>query len=178
MRGVPQEKQGMADHGLHEKVILMAEEKKEEKVFTVPFRDVYESHRMLRAKRASKLVRSFLVRHMKTEEDRIKIGASINKAIWARGIQRPPRRVKIHVVRNEEGTVFAELVGVDIRTPSKEELNKKAEKLAEKRKKLKEQRKERKEKPVEQEVKEEKAEKARAAGREAPAEPAKSDVHA
>lgn len=148
----------------------MAEAKKEEKIFTIPFRKIYESHRMLRAKRAVHFVRAFLVRHMKVEEDKVHIGKGINEAIWMRGIQKPPRRIKVHVLKNEEGTVFAELVGVDIKPPTKEELKKKAEKLAEKKKKLKEERKERKEKPVEKEVEEEKAEKAKAAGREAASE--------
>jgi len=146
----------------------MAEIKKEEKIFTIPFRTIYESHRMLRAKRAAHFVRSFLVRHMKVSEDNVRIGKGINEAIWMRGIQKPPRRIKVHVLKNEEGMVFAELVGVDITPPTKEELKKKAEKLAEKKKKIKEERKERKEKPVEKEVEEEKAEKEKAMGRAAP----------
>lgn len=143
----------------------MAEAKKEEKIFTIPFRKIYESHRMLRGKRAAHFVRTFLVRHMKVSEEKVHMGKGINEAIWARGIQKPPRRIKVHVLKNEEGDVFAELVGVDIKAPTKEELKKKAEKLAEKEKKRKEERKERKEKPVEKEVEEEKAEKAKAAGR-------------
>jgi large subunit ribosomal protein L31e len=150
-------------------VIFLVEAKKDEKIFTIPFRKVFEARRMIRAKKAVHFVRLFLARHMKVEEDMVSIGKGINEAIWARGIQKPPRRVKVHVLKNEEGAVFAELVGVDIKAPTKEELKKKAEKLAEKKKKLKEERKERKEKPVEKEVEEEKAEKAKAAGREAPA---------
>jgi large subunit ribosomal protein L31e len=148
----------------------MAEAKKEEKIFTIPFRRVYEARRMIRAKKAAHFVRAFLVRHMKVDEDKVHIGKGINEAIWARGIQKPPRRLKVHVLKNEEGTVFAELVGVDIKEPTKEELKKKAEKIAEKQKKIKEERKERKEKPVEEEAKQEKEEKAKAAGREAAVE--------
>lgn len=149
----------------------MAEAKKEEKVFTIPFRKIFEAHRMLRAKRAAHFVRDFLARHMKVDDEKVHIGKGINEAIWARGIQRPPRKIKVHVLKNEEGSVFAELVGVEIKAPTKEELKKMAEKLAEKKKRLKEERKERKEKPVEKEAVEEKAEKAKAAGREAmPAE--------
>ena len=147
----------------------MVEVKKEEKIFTIPFRKVYDARRMIRAKKAAHFVRSFLVRHMKVDEDKVHIGKGINENIWSRGIQKPPRRIKVHVLKNEEGAVFAELVGVDIKAPTKEELKKKAEKLAEKKKKLKEERKERKEKPVEKEAEEEKAEKAKAAGREASA---------
>jgi len=147
----------------------MVETKKEEKIFTIPFRKIYEARRMIRAKKASHFVKIFLARHMKVDEENVKIGKGINEKIWMRGIQKPPRRIKIHVLKNEEGMVFAELVGVDIKPPTKEELKKKAEKLAEKKKKIKEERKERKEKPVEKEAEEEKAEKAKAAGREAPA---------
>ena len=124
---------------------MMAETKSEEKIFTIPFRKIFKSDRMLRGKRAAHFVRAFLVRHMKVDEENVRIGKGINEAIWMRGIQKPPRRIKVHVLKNEVGTVFAELVGVDIKAPSKEELKKKAEKLAEKKKKIKEERKERKE---------------------------------
>ena len=126
----------------------------DEKVFTIPLRDAFLAPRTSRAKKASTIVRQFLERHMKSED--VKIGESLNKQIWSRGIQKPPRRVKVHVVKNEEGTVFAELVGKDIKTPSKEELKKKKEKMAEKEKKVKEARKERKQTTMEKEIQDEK----------------------
>jgi len=89
---------------------------------------------------------------MKTEN--IKIGKSINNAVWKRGIQKPPRKIRIHAIK-EENVVYTELLGVEIKTPSKEELLKKEEKKKEKEKKIKEERKERKKKTIQEEFEEE-----------------------
>ena len=128
---------------------------KDEKIFTIPLREVFEKSRRRRAKLAVNVVRSFLERHMKSET--VKIGASINKAVWARGIRKPPRKVKVHTLKTEAG-VYAELVGADIKPPTEAEMKKKTEKLVEKEKKVKEARKERKKMTLEQEVQKEKAE--------------------
>ena len=113
----------------------------EEKIFTIPLREVFAKSRVRRAEDASKLVRKFLIRHMKTEN--VKIGKSINEDIWKKGMQKPPRKVRVHAIK-EEDTVYAELLGVEIKTPSKEELKKKEQKKKEKKEKIKEERKERK----------------------------------
>ena len=130
-------------------------EAKDEKVFTIPFREVFEKSRRRRAKLAVNVVRSFLKKHMKSEE--VKIGVSINKSIWARGIQKPPRKVKVHALKTAAG-VYAELVGADIKPPTEAEIEKKAGKVTEKEKKVKEARKERKKMTLEKEVQEEKKE--------------------
>ena len=124
----------------------------EEKIFTIPLREAFEKERQKRARNASKIVREFLIRHMKSEK--IKIGKSINEAIWKRGIYKPPRRLRVHAIK-EEDIIYAELLGVDIKTPSKEEVKKKEEKKKEKKEKIKEERKERKKKTIQEEIKEE-----------------------
>ena len=124
----------------------------EEKIFTIPLREVFAKSRVRRAEDASKLVRKFLVRHMKS--DNVKIGKSINESIWEKGIQKPPRKVRVHAVK-EEDTVYAELLGVEIKTPSKEELKKKEQKKKEKKEKIKEERKERKKMSIQDEIEEE-----------------------
>ena len=122
----------------------------EEKIFTVPLRDVFDKARTHRAHNASKVVRQFLVRHMKSQK--IKIGGSINKSLWARGMQKPPRRIRIHAIK-EEDTVYSEILGVDIKTPSKEDLAKKEKKKKDKRDKIKEERKERRKMSIQDEIK-------------------------
>jgi len=124
----------------------------EEKIFTVPLREAFDKPRTRRAKYATNIVRNFLIRHMKSED--VKIGDSINKAIWKRGIQKPPRKVRIHALKEEE-IVYAELLGTEIKTPSKEEVKKKEEKKKEKREKIKEERKERRKKTIQEEIQEE-----------------------
>lgn len=124
----------------------------EEKIFTIPLRDIFSKERVRRAQNASRLVRKFLIKHMKSEN--VKVGNSINENIWKRGMQKPPRKVRIHAVK-EEDIVYAELLGVEIKTPSKEELKKKDEKKKQKKEKIKEERKERKKMSIQEEIAEE-----------------------
>ena len=124
----------------------------EEKIFTIPLREAFDKPRTKRAKIATNIVRNFLIKHMKSEN--IKLGKSINEEIWKRGIQKPPRKVRIHAVK-EEDVVYSELLGVEIKTPSKEEVKKKEEKKKEKKEKIKEERKERRKKTIQEEMEEE-----------------------
>ena len=124
----------------------------EEKIFTIPLREALMGGRTHKAQNASKLVKKFLIRHMKSEN--VKMGKSINENIWKRGIQKPPRKVRVHAVK-EENIVYAELLGVEIKTPSKEELKKKEEKKKQKKEKIKEERKERKKMTIQDEIEEE-----------------------
>jgi large subunit ribosomal protein L31e len=128
-------------------------EKQEEKIFTIPLRDAFGPGRLKRANVAGRIVRQFLQKHMKTED--VKIGQSINKAVWARSIQKPPRNVRVHVIKQDK-TVYSELVGVSIKTASAEEVKKKQEKSTEKLKRIKEGRKERKKESIQEELKAEK----------------------
>jgi large subunit ribosomal protein L31e len=124
----------------------------EEKIFTISLREAFAKGRTQRAQDASRLVRNFLIRHMKSEN--VKIGNSINEDVWKRGMQKPPRKVRVHAVK-EENIVYAELLGVDIKTPSKEEIKKKEEKKKQKKEKIKEERKERKKMTIQEEIEEE-----------------------
>lgn len=124
----------------------------EEKIFTIPLREAFETQRTKRAKKASKIVQQFLSKHMKAEN--IRIGKSINENLWKRGIQKIPRRIRIHAIK-ENNIIYAELMGIEIKTPSKEELKEKEKKKKEKEKKIKEERKERKKKTIQEELEEE-----------------------
>jgi large subunit ribosomal protein L31e len=57
-----------------------------ERVYTIPLRNVKNVKRTIRAPRAIREVKNFLIKHMKAEE--VKIDESINHAIWERGIQK------------------------------------------------------------------------------------------
>jgi len=96
-----------------------------EKVYVVPLRAAFRTARTKRAAKAIKIVREFLQRHMKTEQ--VVIGSSINKSVWARGIQKIPRRVRIHADKDENGVVRAEMMGVEIKIPKEKEEEKKEE---------------------------------------------------
>ena len=65
-----------------------------ERVYTIPLRNAKKVKRTIRAPRAIREVQSFLMKHMKAEED--KLDASINEFIWERGIQKIPSKVKVN----------------------------------------------------------------------------------
>ena len=74
----------------------------EVKELTIPLRAAWKVPRTHRAKRAMAEVRSHVAQHMKkTEEEDIWIDESINHLIWRRGIQNPPRKIKVVCTREE-----------------------------------------------------------------------------
>ena len=90
------------------------EEIVEEKVYTVPLSRAWIAPKNKRAKRAVNLLKAFVVRHMKldleTEEDeeeaeRLVISEGVNHWIWSRGIEKPPRKIRVRAVKDKEGTV-------------------------------------------------------------------------
>ncbi len=80
-----------------------------EQIYTIPLRSVKRTPRWKRSKRAVKDVRAYLTRHMKTDPESVKLDRTINEAIWRRGAQKPPRRIRVRAVRFEDGAVEAEL---------------------------------------------------------------------
>lgn len=130
-----------------------------ERIYTIPLGKAYDYIRTKRARRAVKLVRAFLARNMKVSEYDVSISEGINSLIWKRGIQKPPRKLKVKVVKDKEGKVVAALIG---ELEKKEELKKAEEaKKKEAEKKAAERKKETKKegKPTENKEAEKKEEK-------------------
>ena len=73
-----------------------------ERIYVVPFWQAYEGVRTRRSKKAVSVLRSFISRHMKAEDENISISEAVNSAIWKRGIQKPPRKIKIKAVKRGE----------------------------------------------------------------------------
>ncbi len=81
-----------------------------ERVYTLRLKHKMKKYpRWLRSKKAVKYVRKFLARHMKTDEEKVKIDKSINEKIWERGAQKPPARIRVRAVKFDDGVVEAEL---------------------------------------------------------------------
>ena len=52
--------------------------------------------------RAMAEIKKHVHRHMKVgEEERIWIDEEVNQAVWARGMQKPPRKIKVICTREE-----------------------------------------------------------------------------
>ncbi|VVC02821.1 50S ribosomal protein L31e [Candidatus Bilamarchaeum dharawalense] len=98
-----------------------------ERIYTVPLGDAYETIRNKRAPRAVKILRAFITRHMKAAGEKIVLSENLNKFIWAHSIQRPPRRVKVRLIKEEE-SIRAYLADEKIEEPKKAEAKKEEKK--------------------------------------------------
>lgn len=142
----------------------MAEEKQNkvilEREYTVPLREGWlKAPRYKRGKKALKLLKEFMVRHMKVydrDTRKIRIDVLLNNEILFRGIKTPCSAIKVKAIKYEDGTVDVKLV--DVPKHIEFELARKAKKEVEKAKNMKEEKVETK--PAEkQEISEETKEK-------------------
>jgi len=89
------------------------EEWVEEKIYTIPLGRAWISPRKKRAPKAIRLVKAFVQRHMKLkleageeeEAERLVISDEVNRRIWSRGIEKPPRKIRVRAAKDKEGTV-------------------------------------------------------------------------
>lgn len=80
----------------------------EENVYTIPLRKHWvKVSRVDRVNTSVDVIRSFLIRHTKTED--IKLSPLLNESLWTRGAKKPPAFAKIKVVKDEKGVVNAML---------------------------------------------------------------------
>jgi large subunit ribosomal protein L31e len=85
----------------------------EERFYTIPLRKVWISPRKKRAPKAGRLVKSFVIKHMKVrteadeeeEAEKLVISNEVNEKLWSRGIEKPPRKIRVRVVKDKEGVV-------------------------------------------------------------------------
>ncbi len=102
---------------------LEEEEIVEERIYTIPLRRAWISPRKKRAPRAVRMVKSFIQRHMKVEigpketeeeeEERLVISNEVNEKLWSRGIEKPPRNIRVRAAKDKEGTVTVYLAEGD-----------------------------------------------------------------
>jgi large subunit ribosomal protein L31e len=84
--------------------VIPEEEIIDERIYTVPLRKAYwTGSRLRRSNRAVRILREFVERHMKPEE--LLIQPEVNDRIWSRGIQKPPRRIRIRATKNSDNLV-------------------------------------------------------------------------
>lgn len=85
----------------------------EERFYTIPLRKAWIAPRKKRAPRATRIVKSFVLKHMKVrteaegeeEAEKLVIDNEVNEKLWNRGIEKPPRKIRVRVVKNKEGVV-------------------------------------------------------------------------
>ncbi|MFB6082103.1 MAG: 50S ribosomal protein L31e [Halanaeroarchaeum sp.] len=74
----------------------------EERIVTVPLRDVQKVSKPNRATKAMRLVRSHLATQFSVDEDDVRLDPSINEAIWERGRENPPSKLRVRAARFDE----------------------------------------------------------------------------
>ena len=74
----------------------------EERVVTVPLRDVKAAPAQEEADKAMSIIREHLAKHFAVDGDAIRLDPSINEEVWANGRQNPPRKLRVRAARFEE----------------------------------------------------------------------------
>ncbi len=85
----------------------------EERFYTIPLSKAWIVPRKKRAPKAARIVRSFVLKHMKVrteaegeeEPEKLVIDNEVNEKLWSKGIEKPPRKIKVRVVKDKEGVI-------------------------------------------------------------------------
>jgi large subunit ribosomal protein L31e len=99
------------------------EEIVEERIYTIPLSRAWIMPPNKRAPRAMRIIRSFITRHMKLsarkegeeeeEPKRLIISNEVNEKVWSRGIEKPPRKIRVRAARDKKGNVTVYLAEGD-----------------------------------------------------------------
>ena len=85
-----------------------------ERVYTINLGKVLLSQSQHRAVRAINMIREFARHHMKVEK--IKIDEDLAQLIWARGVRRPPRKIRVRMNPTDEGHILVSAYDEDLET--------------------------------------------------------------
>jgi large subunit ribosomal protein L31e len=92
------------------------EEFVEERIYTIPLGKAWVRPPKKRAPRAMQMVKAFVTKHMKlalrVEEEEEKeelpkliVSNDINEKVWGRGIEKPPRKIRVRAAKDKDGNV-------------------------------------------------------------------------
>jgi len=76
----------------------------EEKFYDLNLRRIWTAPREKRTPRAVRFLRAYISRRMKTDD--VAISEEANSMLWARGISKPPRKIRVRAVKDKEGHVI------------------------------------------------------------------------
>ncbi len=92
---------------LEEEEVPPEEEIIDERIYIIPLAKARRGPRTKWAKKSVKYLRNFMERHFKPES--LIISQELNQKIWSRGIQKPPRKIKVRATKNVDGLVVVYL---------------------------------------------------------------------
>ena len=90
-------------------MINLADFEENERIYTIPLRATKQVRRTKRAPHAMRQIRKFIARHMKTDIDNVWIDPPVNRAIWSRGIEKPPSKIRVRAIKFEDELVEVSL---------------------------------------------------------------------
>ncbi|MGA9152781.1 MAG: 50S ribosomal protein L31e [Candidatus Nitrosopolaris sp.] len=85
----------------------MSSEENETRIDTVNVGRAWITPRYRRTDRVISMIREFAKKGMKSDE--VKLDQDLNRQIWRRGKTNPPRKVRLKLVKDEDGTVVVSL---------------------------------------------------------------------
>ena len=90
----------------------MADEKTpSEKIMIIPLRQKQvASPKNMKMKRSVREIRAFLAKHMKTDQSNVFISQQLNESLWKKGFHGTPSKLKVKVVSDKDGKIFARLM--------------------------------------------------------------------
>lgn len=77
------------------------------RVYTINLGRAWLTPQHKRTDRVINMVREFAEKHMKSDE--VKLDQDLNRQIWSRGKTHPPRKVRVKMVKDEDGVVTVSL---------------------------------------------------------------------
>ncbi|XHH08759.1 MAG: 50S ribosomal protein L31e [Candidatus Bathyarchaeia archaeon] len=92
----------------------------EERIYTIPLQKALIRPPKKRAPRAMQLVKIFVTKHMKMavtvsedeEEEELPqliVTQEVNEKIWGKGIEKPPRKIRVRLTKDKDGNVTVHL---------------------------------------------------------------------
>jgi large subunit ribosomal protein L31e len=91
------------------------------RVYTINLGKAWITPQYKRTDRVINMIKEFAKKHMKSEE--IKIDQDLNRQIWKRGKTNPPRKVRVKMVKDEDGMVIVSSYEEAIKAESDTESN-------------------------------------------------------
>lgn len=101
------------------------EEIVEERTYTIPLGKALIMPPRKRSPRAMRMIRSFMVKHMKLEArkegegeeeeepKKLIISNEVNEKVWGRGVEKPPRKIRVRAAKDKDGNVTVYLAEGD-----------------------------------------------------------------
>jgi large subunit ribosomal protein L31e len=101
------------------------EEIVEERIYTIPLGKAWIAPPNKRTARAMRMIKSFITKHMKLEPRRtweeegegesreLVISNEVNERVWRRGVEKPPRKIRVRAAEDKEGKVTVYLAEGD-----------------------------------------------------------------